>query len=117
MQMKIIRHEIENKNIFEIVSDDIILNDVQDALDLMANTGSLKYRKLIIHEKNITPDFFDLNTKLAGEVLQKFTNYNVKLAIVGNFDKYRSKSLKAFINESNSGIHINFVNDINSALK
>lgn len=29
---------------------------------------------------------------IAGEILQKLTNYSVKLAIIGNFDKYKSKS-------------------------
>ncbi|WP_449401649.1 DUF4180 domain-containing protein [Chryseobacterium wanjuense] len=53
--------------------------------------------KVIIHEKNITPEFFDLKTKIAGDILQKFSNYRVKLAIVGDFSKYESKSIKDFI--------------------
>ena len=37
---------------------------------------------LVIDEKNLSPEFFDLKTGLAGQVLQKFTNYRSKLAIV-----------------------------------
>ena len=115
--MKITEHSNENKYIYEITSDKVILNDIQDALDLMANAGPIGRKKIILHEENITPDFFDLSTRLAGDVLQKFTNYRVELAIIGNFEKYSSKSLKAFIFESNKGNQINFVQNIEDAVK
>jgi hypothetical protein len=37
---------------------------------------------LLLDESQLGADFFDLRTGLAGEVLQKFTNYRVRLAIV-----------------------------------
>jgi hypothetical protein len=37
---------------------------------------------LLLDEGQLGADFFDLRTGLAGEVLQKFTNYRVRLAIV-----------------------------------
>jgi hypothetical protein len=37
---------------------------------------------LLLNESQLAADFFDLRTGLAGEVLQKFTNYRVRLAIV-----------------------------------
>ena len=48
---------------------------------------------------------------MAGEILQKFSNYRMKLAIIGEFEKYKSKSLKAFITESNRGNLIFFAPD------
>jgi len=57
-----------------------------------------------------------LTTKLAGEILQKFINYDVKLAIVGDFSVYTSKSLKAFIYECNKGKDIFFLSDENQAI-
>ncbi len=48
---------------------------------------------------SICDDFFDLSTRLAGEILQKFINYHVKIAIIGDFSIYTSKSLKDFIYE------------------
>jgi hypothetical protein len=62
------------------------------------------------------PDFFDLKSGLAGEILQKFSNYRVKLALAGDFSEIRSKSLKDFIRECNRGKTIFFVNSINDAL-
>lgn len=67
---------------------------------------------MILHQKNITPAFFDLKTKLAGEILQKFTQYQMQLVIVGDFEKYQSNSLNDFIYESNKGKQINFVKHV-----
>jgi len=38
-----------------------------------------------LNKSAICDDFFDLSTGLAGEILQKFVNYHVKIAIVGDF--------------------------------
>lgn len=68
--------------------------------------------------KKISPlIFFDLKSGIAGDILQKFSTYRVRLAIVGDFSKYRSKSLNDFVYESNKGRHINFVNSTADAVK
>lgn len=54
---------------------------------------------IILQARHITPDFFDLKTGMAGEVLQKFSYYRMCLAIVGDFSAYGSKSLQEFILE------------------
>jgi hypothetical protein len=71
--------------IAEIISDQLVITDVDSAVDLLGNVYHQGFDHLIVHEKNIVPAFFDLKTRLAGEVLQKFSNYRVRLAIVGNF--------------------------------
>ncbi len=108
--MKIEIYQINGQKIAEILSDKLLIRETQDALDLMAECNYLDSWKIIIHEKNIIPGFFDLKTGIAGEILQKFSTYNVRLAIVGDFSKYTSKSLKDFIFESNKLRRINFVN-------
>jgi len=85
-------------------------------LDLLGNLYYQDFDKIIIHEKNITPDFFDLKNKLAGDILQKFSQYRMPLAIVGDFSKFESKSLNDFIYESNNGKQVNFVSSISEAL-
>jgi len=44
-----------------------------------------------------------LSTGLAGEILQKFINYHIKIAIYGDYSNYTSKPLKDFIYECNHG--------------
>lgn len=92
------------------------VTDVQSALDLIM---SVKYNaetnKIIIDKKNIAEEFFILSTGLAGEILQKFINYDVKAAIYGDYSKYTSKPLKDFIYESNNGKDVFFVSSIDEA--
>ncbi|UKB81568.1 DUF4180 domain-containing protein [Chryseobacterium sp. MEBOG07] len=109
-------HEINNIKIAEVISDDIIIQSAADGLDLMGNIYYQGFDTLILHEKNIVPEFFDLKTKMAGDILQKFSNYRIGLTIVGDFDKYESKSLKDFIFESNKTKHVNFVNTLEDSL-
>jgi len=113
--MKINNIEIGGEPITEIISDSIELSSAQDAVDMMAKCFPSGSRKLIIHQKNICPEFFDLKTRVAGEILQKFINYYFKIAIVGDFSKYTSKTLKDFIYESNKHGEINFVESVEEA--
>jgi hypothetical protein len=105
---------IKNETVTEIISNLIIIRNSQDALDTMASYST---GYLILHEYNFEKDFFDLSTGMAGEILQKFTNYRVRLAIIGNFAKFKSKSLQAFIYESNKNSEYLFVNSVGEALK
>lgn len=112
---------IINENNIEIAvvnSSDILLTDVQSALDFIA---TIKYETgcnhIILNKSAICEDFFNLKTKLAGEILQKFINYYVKIAIVGDFSIYTSNSLKDFIYESNKGNDIFFLSDEKQAVE
>jgi hypothetical protein len=95
-----------------------IIIDVQSALDLMA---TVRYETgcnyIILHKEAISEDFFDLKTKLAGDILQKFVNYQMKIAIIGDFSMYTSKSLQDFIYESNQGKSILFMNSKKQAME
>jgi hypothetical protein len=106
--MKIEIIDPEGINIAEFLADGIIIHETQDALDLMAEVSYLGSGRMILHEKNIDPSFFDLKTRLAGDILQKFSQYRMQLAIVGDFSKYTGKSLRDFIIESNRLGHICF---------
>ncbi|SEM89359.1 protein of unknown function [Chryseobacterium taichungense] len=114
MELKI--HDTGTSKIAEIISDLIIISSSQDGLDLLGNVYYQDFDKVIVHEKNITPAFFDLKTKIAGEILQKFSNYRVRLAIVGDFSKYPGNSLQEFILESNKGRQVVLVDSIEEAV-
>ncbi|WP_256002030.1 DUF4180 domain-containing protein [Pedobacter deserti] len=107
--MQIIAHNTDNINTAELVSSDILINNPEDTLQLIVDLYYQDYDRIVVSEKNIAPEFFDLKTGLAGEILQKFVNYKMRLVIVGDFEKYTSQSMKDFIFESNKGIQINFV--------
>jgi len=109
-------HKINNIEIAEVISDKILVQNPDDALDLIGNLYYQGFDKIVIYEKNLTPDFFDLKNKLAGEILQKVSNYRMKLTIVGDFSNLKSKSLSDFIYESNKGTQVNFKESLLEAL-
>lgn len=86
-----------------------VITDVQSALDLIMTA---KYEAgtnlLAVDKETVAEDFFILSRGLAGEVLQKFINYQAKIAIFGDFSGYTSKPLKDFIYESNKGKDVFF---------
>lgn len=85
------------------------LHTVRDALDLIA---AVHYEngceRVALGKELLDETFFDLSSGFAGEILQKFVQYQMKLAVVGDFSRYTSKALKDFIYESNQGTHIFF---------
>ena len=107
MNFEITEHK--NGAIARLVAIAQPISSVEDALDLLGNASYLGAHKIIVRQEQLSPAFFDLSTKLAGEILQKFSNYRMKLAIVGDFRNVASKSLRDFIYESNHGGHIMFV--------
>jgi len=115
--MQIKSHDINTIKIAEVVSDKIFIQSAQDGLDLLGDIYYQGFDKVIIYEENITPEFFDLKTKIVGDILQKFSNYRVGLAIVGDFEKYPGKSIRDFIFESNKTRHINFAETLEEALE
>lgn len=109
-------HLVHDAKIAEVISDGIIITTPNDGLELMVNLYYQDFDKIILHAKNISSAFFDLKTGIAGEILQKFSTYRVRLAIVGDFNLYTSKSLKDFIYESNKLKQINFVDTTTEAI-
>lgn len=84
----------------ECVGEKRFITHVQDALDLVGLCGENGASRIIIYGENLTNDFFDLKTCVAGDILQKFVNYRVKTAIVLSpeylkHDRFREMALEA----------------------
>lgn len=106
------------KDIAIVNSKEVVIKDVQSAIDFIM---TIKYEtncsKIALNKSAIIEDFFILSKGLAGEILQKFINYQIKFAIIGDYSKYTSKPLKDFIYESNKGKDIFFVATEDEAVK
>lgn len=102
-----------NQNGVEIAvieTDEIIVTDVQSALDLIATVRyGTDCNRIAISKSTVVDGFFVLSTGIAGEILQKFVNYYCKLAIFGDYSHHTSKPLRDFIYESNKGSQIFFM--------
>jgi hypothetical protein len=109
---------VNGERVAIVHGDGIVVHDVQSALDLVAtvryDTGC---HRMVLPRSAFCADFFDLKTRLAGEILQKFVNHQVKIAVVGDFSQDTSKSLHDFILESNRGNSAFFVADERDAIE
>ncbi len=95
-----------------------VITDTRSALDLAM---TVKYEtgaeRIALDKKLVCEDFFILSTGVAGEVLQKYINYHVKLAVYGDYSRYTSKPLHDFLYESNQGKDFFFVDTKEEALR
>lgn len=108
--MTIEKVEQNNISCAVINSTEKVFTDVQSALDvLMSAKYDIGTKSIVIDKNLIIDDFFILSTGLAGEILQKYTNYGGRIAIYGDYSCYTSKPLKDFIYESNKGENVFFV--------
>ncbi|KUJ56144.1 DUF4180 domain-containing protein [Chryseobacterium aquaticum] len=115
--MEIKEHNTNDIRIAEIISDEVLIQDTESALDLLGNVYYQGFDKIILHQENIIPSFFDLKTKIAGDILQKFAQYRMPIGIIGDFSKYQSNSLKEFIYETNKVGHNYFGGSREGALQ
>ena len=108
MKMEIIK---EKEGLVAVVlGEQKLITDAQSALDLAM---TVKYetgaQRFAIPKKLVAEDFFILSSGMAGEILQKYINYQIKMAVWGDFSRYTSKPLHDFIYESNQGRDFFFV--------
>ncbi|HEY3501785.1 MAG TPA: DUF4180 domain-containing protein [Actinocatenispora sp.] len=84
-----------------------------DALDLIgaAFAGA---EMVAVPAERLDASFFALGSRFAGEVMQKFVNYRLRLAVVGDISRHLadSSALRALVGESNRANHIWFVPDL-----
>lgn len=108
--MKIQTMETANGVIAVISGAERLVWDTDSAMDFVMN---IKYEtgaeKIVLEKTAFAGDFFVLSTGLAGEILQKLTNYHIKIAIWGDDSGYTSKPLHDFIYESNKGADVFFI--------
>ena len=112
--MNFIQHNINGVSLAVLASDGLILRTPQQFLQMMMDSGA---EGVILPKEQVDERFFDLQSGLAGEMLQKVVNYRLRLGIVGDFSGYTSKSVRSFIYESNRSNAIVFVSTVDEALR
>lgn len=115
--MKLTVKEQNGVQVALLTSQEPLIGDVRSALDVILSAGyESECDRLVINKEALSEEFFQLSTRLAGEILQKFVTYQIKLAIYGDFSQYTSKALRDFIRESNQGNQIFFLETEEEAL-
>jgi hypothetical protein len=96
-----------------VSADGPLLTGAQDALDIIGEAYGADTDLVVIPVARLDPAFFDLRTGLAGEILQKFVNYRLRLVILGDIGAHvaASDALRDLVRESNRGRQVRFVAD------
>lgn len=105
---------IINKTYSELSDYNFIIQTEGDALDVMANCG--EPRAILIHYKNLSSDFFDLSTGLAGAIMQKFANYSMKCALIIDPEKIKSQRFHELIYEHQRSTFFRFFENYDDAV-
>ncbi|GLI22860.1 hypothetical protein GGQ86_002618 [Xanthobacter flavus] len=82
--------------------------DTDDLLGMAFGEGA---ELIAIPAARLGPDFFRLASGLAGRITQRFVNYRLRLAVIGDISGHLavSRPLRDFVREANGGESLWFV--------
>jgi PadR family transcriptional regulator, regulatory protein AphA len=80
------------------------LRTEREAVELIGLCGEQDTHRLLLHATNLSEQFFDLKSGLAGAILQKFVNYHMKVALIIPPDLLQGK-FRDYVLEANRGRH------------
>ncbi|KAF1007300.1 MAG: hypothetical protein GAK28_01939 [Luteibacter sp.] len=96
---------IHDKRVFVCGDTGPTLSSEADGSELLALALGEQADLLVLPAARLGKDFLSLRTGVAGAVVQKFVNYRVHLAVVGDLAEAlaRSEPLRDFVREANKG--------------
>lgn len=91
-----------------------VIGGERDALDLIGDAGYQGAEWVAVPVARFDERFFRLSTRVAGDIIQKFVQYRVGLAVVGDISRYTeaSASLRDFVRECNRNRQTWFLADV-----
>jgi hypothetical protein len=92
------------------------LESERDATDLIGEAMGLGTDVIVIPVERLSADFFRLETRKAGHFIQKFTNYRMKLVVIGDISAHlaASRALSDFVREADGKGSIWFLPDMDA---
>ncbi|MFD4577686.1 DUF4180 domain-containing protein [Streptomyces sp. NPDC058417] len=94
-------------------SDGPALDGESAALDLIGDAFGRDAQLVTVPAERVGAEFFRLRSGVAGAVVQKFANYRLRLAVLGDISAHleASSALRDFVRESNRGHQLWFLTD------
>jgi hypothetical protein len=104
-------YDLHGVRVLQCAAEGARIRTARDATDLISKAWEARAKVLAIPVERLDADFFQLGTGVAGEIVQKFANYRMRVAIVGDISRSidESKSLRDFVRETNRGDRLWFV--------
>jgi hypothetical protein len=98
-------YELHRARVLELAPDETRLRTYNDAVEIVGKSLENRATLIVIPVECLDDDFFQLRTRIAGELMQKFVQYRRRLVILGDISRHlaESSALRAFVAESNRG--------------
>ncbi|MDQ2902959.1 MAG: DUF4180 domain-containing protein [Chloroflexota bacterium] len=105
---------IQSMQVLVCAPDGEKLKSEREAVDLIGEAISQGVEWILVPVERLEDDFFQLETRLAGHIIQKFVMYRRRLVILGDISRHvaQSSALKAFVYETNRGTQVWFLKDL-----
>jgi PadR family transcriptional regulator AphA len=114
--MKTFVIEIEGKKLVELAKGEAVIRNERDALELAGICGFSGAPRALVHADNLAEEFFDLKTRVAGDVLQKFINYRIRVAAVLSRERIGTGRFSEMVMEANRGDDFRVFDDKEKAI-
>lgn len=88
-----------------------LIENEHDAVDVIGVCGEHNSTRLLLYAENLTDQFFDLKTRVAGQILQKFMNYGIRAALVLSPDFVQQGRFAEMALEANRGRYFGIFHD------
>ena len=107
-------YELHGVRVFELAPGEARLRTYAEAVDIVGQSFEDRATVIVIPVECLDDEFFQLRTRIAGEIVQKFVQYRRRLAIVGDISRHLadSSALRAFVVESNRGKEVWFLTSL-----
>ncbi|MER8095095.1 DUF4180 domain-containing protein [Streptomyces goshikiensis] len=86
----------------------------REVLDLIGNAGYQGAEWVAVPAERFDDAFFRLRTRVAGDIVQKFVQYRLGMAVIGDISRHTeaSSALRDFVRECNRGRQTWFLADV-----
>lgn len=108
--------ELGGERVLRYAADGPPIDSDRAANDLIGEAWGWEATLVVVPVERLGPEFFRLRSGLAGVITQKFVNYRLKLAIIGDITGYvaASDAVRDWVREYNKGRDIVFVPDFDA---
>src|SRR5581483_7168098 len=102
---------IQNTHVLVCAPDGEKVKSERDALDLIGEAMDAGAEVILVPAERLEETFFQLQTQIAGHIVQKFVTYRRRLVISGDISRYvaQSRAFRDFVSEANRGNQIWFL--------
>jgi hypothetical protein len=104
-------YELHGARVLELAPDETRVRTYSDAVETVGKSFENRATVVVIPVACLDDEFFQLKTRIAGELIQKFVQYRRHVVILGDISRHlaESSALRAFVAESNRGKEVWFL--------